>query len=78
MVQRLDSNMYPVSCTNTYHDVIELLNQNLNQISFWEHTWLFYQIKFFLTVSHVKNFEKLSFCSGSNLLKFFEVYAVNQ
>ena len=61
------SNIHPVSCTNTHHDVTNLLNRKSFKIQKLEYlkkgTKLFYEIKKIL----MTHFEKLLFCSGGNL-----------
>ena len=63
--------MRPVSCTNTHHDVTDLVNHemvkntNLN-ISRTEHNFSMKQ-KNTKPVPQMTHFEKLSFCSGGNI-----------
>ena len=59
----------PVSCSNTHHDVIDLVNQGMvkntkSWISRERNITFLYKTKNVLTCAH---FEKLSFCSKRNL-----------
>ena len=62
------SKMHPVSCSNAYHDVTNLVNhkwlkikKNLNILRTKQN--LFEKSKFFWPVLYITHFEKLSFCS---------------
>ena len=64
--------MHPVSCTNTYHDVTDLVNHEIvKNTKTWisrEQNMTFLQNKKnSLPVPQMAHFEKLSFCSGGNL-----------
>ena len=74
MIQKIYSKMHTVSCTNTHHDVTDLVNHGMvkntkNWIS-WEWNIILLQNKEALNVPFVPqmtHLEKLSFCSRGNL-----------
>ena len=53
LVQKIYTKMYPISCTNTHHDVTDLINHGMVKIQKFEYlengTWLFYERKKSLT-----------------------------
>ena len=64
VVQKIYSKMYPVSCTNTHHDVTDLLNHGMAKIT---KTWISWE----RNITFLRNKKTLNLCLRWHILRSY-------